>query len=246
MTVTATELRARSPRAWRSIAQMAMMWSPSMSGPHGRPRARGRRRRRTRARYRPRVPRPRLQVVRMRRPAIVVDVASVGRGEDHVDLGAERRQHAGAIALFEPLAQSTTSRSPADRGPRASRRPRAGNACSRRRQSIVAAARCGRRARRRSSASCTRICVGSESFRPPGANSLIPLSVYALCEAEIIAPAMPSAAESHATAGVGRNNINMDAPELASTCRGIQTRNVRLVWIFKIFLIILISFKPNI
>ena len=37
----------------------------------------------------------------------------------------------------------------------------------------------------------------------PAANSLMPLSANGLCDAEITAPATPSAAASHATAGVG-------------------------------------------
>ena len=78
---------------------------------------RRRRRRPARRRRRARAP-PRCRPSGCGRPAAVVDVAAVGRGVEHVDVGAERaRTPRGATACAAPLAQSTTTRSPSRRRP---------------------------------------------------------------------------------------------------------------------------------
>ena len=55
--------------------------------------------------------------------------------------------------------------------------------------------------RRRSPRS--RASTASLSFSPPGANSLMPLSWYGLCDAEMTAPRHPRRADSNATTGDG-------------------------------------------
>jgi len=49
----------------------------------------------------------------------------------------------------------------------------------------------------------------SSSFRPPGLNSLTPLSDHGLCDAETMAPGVENRAEAQATAGVGATPMSM-------------------------------------
>ena len=121
-----------------------------------------------------------------------------------------------------PLAQSTTTRSPSSAAPsiepstdvgpplhlRRSRRRRC-----RRRPRCAAAARPGVAEEGRSSASRA-ASTSSDSFVPPAVKSLTPLSAKELCDAEITAPATPSAAASQATAGVGTTPSVVDVDAL--------------------------------
>ena len=115
MTVTTTVSPASRPRARRSMAQMAMSWSPSTSvaalvdGQHpvgvaveGQPDV-GAAASTTAS----------LQRARVGRAAAGVDVRAVGLGVDDLDLGTERAgRRRGATVDAAPLAQSSTTRSP--------------------------------------------------------------------------------------------------------------------------------------
>ncbi len=121
------------------------------------------------------------------------------------------RSRRGATADAAPLAQSTTTGSPSSPRPSIDASTDAAHRSMSAEPSttVPTASPVSRRPRPRpaeqreqlgfSSASST----SSESFWPPAVKSFTPLSANELCEAEITAPAMPSAAASHATAGVG-------------------------------------------
>ena len=195
---------------------MAMIWSPSISAPsvidgqhpvgiavEGEPDVG------------PMVEHRLLEVVGVGGATAVVDVRAVGVGVDHRDLGAEAPQHMrgdrdrGAVGTVDDDLHSGKGAT-VDRlhdgvgiaeqvlGRRADRAQRV--AC---RAEPAPSPACTRRSSSASSAAST----SSRSLRPPVANSLMPLSGYRLCDAEIIAPATPSWAAVHATTGVGTTPI---------------------------------------
>src|SRR5258706_8445101 len=68
-----------------------------------------------------------------------------------------------------------------------------------------------------SNSASTRASTSSDSFRPPAANSLMPLSEYGLCDADTIAAGTSRIAEQNATAGVGTTPRSIaPAPAYAS------------------------------
>ena len=203
--------RGRAGR-WR---MMAMIWSPSIESPVG---VDGQHPVGVAVEGEPDVGAAlddrRLQVLGVGRAAAGVDVRAVGRRRGAPRRSAPRRaQHRRAPPpTAAPLAQSTTTRSPSRPRPSIERDDR-------RRPSASTSAgavddRADRVARASGVVALVRRAAASarprapprrrrSSLRPPGANSFMPLSSNGLCDAEITAPADPSAAASQATAGVG-------------------------------------------
>ncbi len=126
-----------------------------------------------------------------------------------------RRSTSGAMAELDPLAQSMTTCRPS------SRRPSTEASSDRHQRSMSSAAAAGSTAgtarssvpgtvgvrddaaSRRSSSASRSASTASDSFTPPAAKNLMPLSPNGLCEAEIIAPGTPRSAHTHAMVGVG-------------------------------------------
>ena len=119
--------------------------------------------------------------------AAVVDVAAVGRVVDRRRRRRRRRANTrAATAMAAPLAVSTTMRRPSSERPSIAGDVRdvGGRLLDVEELGRLAG---GRRGRRQTRASM-RCSTSSGSLVPPRANSLMPLSWYGLCDAEITAP----------------------------------------------------------
>ena len=219
---------ARGPG--RSRAQMAMMWSPSTTGPgvvdgdqpvgvavEGQPE-----RRRRRADH------GRREVAGVGGAAAVVDVAAVGLGvDDRRPRRRAARTRRGATARAPRRWRSRARRAARRGGDRRGRRRGARRSRSHGAGDAPSTASDGRAGRpggapaehgsqlgldplpRRRRGACGR----------PGAKSLMPLSANGLCEAEIIAPAIASAADTKATAGVGTHAEELHVDALGARSR---------------------------
>src|SRR5262245_7493969 len=229
MTVTTTLSPASAPRSCRSMAQMAMMWSPSTSSPAASTRS-------TRSAS------PSKATPTSAPSAATLRASSSGWVEPQPALmfvpsgsawmtststpSSDRTP--GATTDADPWAQSTTARSPAKSRPpsvpdTAARYPACAEAETVRTAPTPApvGASGGRPGAaspsRRWSSSSSRSSTSSASLRPPAANSLMPLSANGLCDAETTAAGAPAVTDHQATSGVGATpSSSTSAPSLTS------------------------------
>ena len=202
ITVTTTVESGRTPRPLRSTAQTARRWSPSSREPSA-------------ATATTRSPSPSKARPASAPAATTAACSPPGWVDPHpllmlrpsgaslmVATSAPRRlSTSGAVWDMAPLAQSTTRRIP-------SRAPGSTEAAtaSAQRSSITsgpAPPPVGPWVGRCCHSPWMTACVSSSSLCPPALNNFTPLSHQGLCEAETMAPAIPSIDAVQATAGVG-------------------------------------------
>ena len=151
------------------------------------------------------------EVLRMGGAAAIVDVAAIGVVVDDDDVGAEAlergRRHlaGGAVGAVEHEGEAVEAVAGQDAGEVLDVALAGAAAVGRPSPTSSPGGPPAAPASTASSSASTASSTSSGSLRPPGANSLMPLSANGLCEAEIMAPGTPSASETKATAGRGQH-----------------------------------------
>ena len=181
MTVTTTASPASRPRSWRSMANMAMRWSPSTSPPVS---STARTRSASPSKARPtsgtELDHRDGELGGVGRAAPRVDVAAVGVGVEHLDLGAEPAQPVGGGGRRRAVGAVDDDVQPIER------RPSSDATASSSQARLPGAGVVGRRRpaggpadpteSSPSSRTRARSSTSSVSLRPPAAKNLMPLS----------------------------------------------------------------------
>ena len=205
MVVVTTASPASAPRARRSSAQIARIWSPSTGVPVA---STARARSPSPSKARPRsAPTPRTTSptsARSVEPQPSLMLIPSGSTPTRVTRAPRRSKISGAVTAVAPLAQSRTTVIP-ERSTGQRRSTDSTYSVRPPSQAVIAPSRSpsGRDPSASRSAS-TAASAASASLKPSAPKSLMPLSAKGLCEALITAPAAASdPATSSATAGVG-------------------------------------------